>query len=106
MADVAGVSPKDMQDYLSLDDDVDTSILKDLIEEAEDGIISDIGLDVNVDKYRSYKQFNQAVKTMVDFNYFNRGNLAELKLAYPPSYLLMINRIRWKIRRDSNEDVS
>ncbi|WP_338209313.1 head-tail connector protein [Lactiplantibacillus paraxiangfangensis] len=101
---MVGVTPKDMQNYLALDDDVDTSVLQDMIDEAESGIMSDIGLDVDAEKYRKYKQFNQAVKTMVDFNYFNRGNLAEMKLAYPPSYLLMINRLRWKIRRDDNED--
>ncbi|WP_338230597.1 head-tail connector protein [Lactiplantibacillus paraxiangfangensis] len=101
---MAGVTPKDMQNYLSLDDGVDTTVLQDMIDEAESGIMSDIGFDVDVEKYRVYKQFNQAVKTMVDFNYFNRGNLSEMKLAYPPSYLLMINRLRWKIRRDENED--
>ena len=53
---------------------------------------------IDLEKYREYKLFNQAVKTLVDFTYYNRGNLGEQKIAYPPSYQYMINGIRWKIR--------
>lgn len=92
------VSAADMQAYLNLDSDEDTAVLQSLIDVAEADIKGSIDDNIDLEKYREYKLFNQAVKTLVDFTYYNRGNLGEQKIAYPPSYQYMINSIRWKIR--------
>ncbi|KRM95961.1 hypothetical protein FC19_GL001442 [Liquorilactobacillus aquaticus DSM 21051] len=102
--DAAGVNTSDMQKYLNLDNGIDTDVLEDLISMAEEDIMGNIDPTVDVSVYRGYKLFNQAVKVFVDFNYYNRGELATVQDAYPPSYLYMINGIRWKIRRAKNEN--
>lgn len=104
MEDATGVSVQDMQKYLNLDDNVDNEVLESLISAAEEDIIGNIDPDIDISEYRKYKLFNQAVKVFVDFNYYNRGELATVQTAYPPSYLYMINSIRWKIRRANNEN--
>ncbi|KRM09540.1 hypothetical protein FD16_GL001769 [Paucilactobacillus suebicus DSM 5007 = KCTC 3549] len=98
LTDNDAVSVADMQAYLNLDSDEDADVLQSLIDVAEIDIQGSIDDNIELEKYREYKLFNQAVKTLVDFTYYNRGNLGEQKIAYPPSYQYMINGIRWKIR--------
>jgi len=98
------VTVAQMQEYLNLDGDDDTVTLKLLIDAAEEDARGNVDENIPIEEYRKYKQFNQAVRVLVDFNYYNRGNLATTQLAYPPSYLFMINSFRWKIRRAENED--
>lgn len=98
LATSSAVSVADMQAYLNLDSDEDTAVLQALIDVAEADIQGSIDDSIDLEIYRKYKLFNQAVKTLVDFTYYNRGNLGEQKIAYPPSYQYMINGIRWKIR--------
>ncbi|GEK28516.1 head-tail connector protein [Furfurilactobacillus siliginis] len=97
-----GVTVENMQQYLNVDGD--DTILQDLINMAEKDVQGAIASDIDLEKYRKYDLFNQAVRVMVDFTYFGRGELAKTGLAYPPSYLYMINGIRWKIRRDEREN--
>lgn len=104
--DATGVSVQNMQEYLNLDANEDADLLKDLIDMAEADIVGNIDSTVSLDIYRGYKLFNQAVKTIVDFTYFNRGNLATQQLAYPASYAYMLNGIRYKIRGDPDANSS
>ncbi|WP_461241146.1 head-tail connector protein [Paucilactobacillus sp. N302-9] len=99
-----GVSTDDMQKYMSVDGD--ESVIADLIDMAEEDIKGNIDRTIPTEKYRSYSQFNQAVRIMVDFSYFNRGHLDDVKIAYPPSYAYFVNGIRWKIRRDVKNESS
>lgn len=98
-----GVTVVDMQEYMNVDDDVDKDVIQNLIAMSEEGIKNAIDADIDIGVYRQYSTFNQAVRVQVDFTYFSRGELGEQKLAYPPSYLYMVNSIRWKIRRDQRE---
>ena len=86
-----GVAIGDMQDYLAIDGDDD--VLKSLIEDARGSIDSTIDIEI----YRKLPIFNQAVRTLVDFNYYNRGALSGQQIAYPKSYQYMLNKIRWKV---------
>jgi uncharacterized phage protein (predicted DNA packaging) len=101
-----GVTLASMQEYLNLDSDMDTGVIQQLISMAEDAIRGAIDGDIAVEAYRKYSLFNQAVRVLVDFNYYARGTLSDQQLAYPPSYLYMVNSIRWKIRRDERENGS
>lgn len=94
------VTPEDMQQYLNLDTDGDASVLAGMIGTAEEAIIGAIDDTIDVDIYRTYPLFNQAVRVLVDFMYYSRGTLSDQNKAYPPSYAYMINSIRWKIQRD------
>ncbi|MGV0167607.1 head-tail connector protein [Furfurilactobacillus sp. WILCCON 0119] len=92
-----GVTVANMQQYLNVDGD--DEILQQLINMAEEDVMGAIDDMIDVKKYRKFERFNQAVRVLVDFTYFGRGELTTTGLAYPPSYLYMINGIRWKIRR-------
>lgn len=98
--DTVGVTTDDMQSYLNLDSDGDTSILKGLISTAESAVMNAIDDTIAVEAYRTYPLFNQAVRVLVDYMYYSRGALSDQNKAYPPSYAYMINSIRWKIQRD------
>ncbi|KRN36114.1 head-tail connector protein [Lactiplantibacillus plantarum] len=106
----SGVTVENMQDYLNVDGD--ESVIQSLISMAESDVIGNIDDTIPVETYRKYYQFNQAVRVMVDFMYFNRGNLGVTyssgnnasQVPYPAPYLYLINGIRWKIRRDYNEN--
>lgn len=100
MADGQGVTPEDMQKYLNLDADGDASILADMISTAESAVMNAIDDTIAVGVYRTYPLFNQAVRVLVDYMYYSRGDLSDQTKAYPPSYAYMINSIRWKIQRD------
>lgn len=98
--DTVGVTADDMQSYLNLDSDGDTSILEGLISTAESAVMNAIDDTIAVEVYRTYPLFNQAVRVLVDYMYYSRGALSDQNKAYPPSYAYMINSIRWKIQRD------
>lgn len=100
-----GVTVSDMKEYMNIDDEEDT-VIQELIDTAEEDVRDNIDSSIDLDFYRQYKKFNQAVRILVDFSYFNRGNLSEVKLAYPPSYAYFINGIRWKVRREVHENSS
>lgn len=90
-----GVTVEDMQNYLAVDGDDD--VLKGLIEYSEADAIGSIDSTIAIEVYRALPIFNQAVRTLVDFNYYNRGALAGQQIAYPKSYQYMLNKIRWKV---------
>lgn len=101
------VTVEDMQDYLGLDEDMDEKVLQDLIDTAVETVQGDIDDTIPDNFYLKYSRYFQSVKILVDFWYFNRGNLTGSNYPYPPSYLRMINSFRWKIKRDwstSNEN--
>ncbi|OSP81177.1 DNA packaging-like protein [Leuconostoc citreum] len=90
-----GIEVSDMQDYLAIDGDED--VLKSLIEYAEEDARGSIDSSIDIEVYRKLPIFNQAVRTLVDFNYYNRGALSGQQIAYPKSYQYMLNKIRWKV---------
>lgn len=90
-----GVTIGDMQDYLAIDGD--DGVLKELIDYAEEDARASIDSTIDIEIYRKLPIFNQAVRTMVDFNYYNRGALSGQQIAYPKSYQYMLNKIRWKV---------
>ncbi|KAA8327788.1 head-tail connector protein [Leuconostoc carnosum] len=90
-----GVTAENMQDYLAIDGDDD--ILKELIAYAEEDARGSIDSSIDIEEYRKLTIFNQAVRTLVDFNYYNRGDLSGQQIAYPKSYQYMLNKIRWKV---------
>lgn len=90
-----GVTVEDMQNYLAIDGDDD--VLKSLIEYSEADAIGSIDSTIDISVYRALPIFNQAVRTLVDFNYYNRGALSGQQIAYPKSYQYMLNKIRWKV---------
>ncbi|MCT8389578.1 phage gp6-like head-tail connector protein [Leuconostoc holzapfelii] len=91
----APVTVSDMQEYLAIDgDDV---VLQNLIDYAEEDARSSIDSSIDISIYRQLTIFNQAVRTLVDFNYYNRGALSGQQIAYPKSYQYMLNKIRWKV---------
>lgn len=90
-----GVTVADMQDYLAIDGD--DGVLKELIDYSEADAIGSIDSAVDIAVYRALPIFNQAVRTLVDFNYYNRGALSVQQIAYPKSYQYMLNKIRWKV---------
>lgn len=105
VADVKQVTVSNMQEYLNLDSDMDAEILQDLIDMAQEDIRNAVDLNIPLEFYQQYPVFNQAVRTMVDFTYYNRGELGEQKIGYPPSYQYMVNGIRWRVRREyANEN--
>lgn len=90
-----GVTVADMQDYLAIDGD--ETVLQELIDYAEADAIGSINSRIDVEVYRKLPIFNQAIRTLVDFNYYNRGALSGQQIAYPKSYQYMLNKIRWKV---------
>jgi len=90
-----GVTVGDMQEYLAIDGDDD--VLKSLIGYAEEDARGSIDSTIDIEIYRKLPIFNQAVRTLVDFNYYNRGALSGQQIAYPKSYQYMLNKIRWKV---------
>lgn len=90
-----GVTVADMQDYLAIDGD--ETVLQELIDYAEADAIGSINSGIDVEVYRKLPIFNQAIRTLVDFNYYNRGTLSGQQIAYPKSYQYMLNKIRWKV---------
>lgn len=99
MSDNQGVTVDDMRAYLRLDEDSDTdTVLQHLIDAAEASTCGAIDTNIAIDTYRGYPMFNQAVRVLVDFNYYNRGQLSQNTLAYPPSYQYMLNSIRFKVK--------
>lgn len=66
-APVIGVTVENMQDYLAIDGDDD--VLESLIEYAEEDARGSIDSSIDIEEYRKLPIFNQAVKTLVDFNY-------------------------------------
>lgn len=90
-----GVTVADMQDYLAIDGD--KTVLQELIDYAEADAIGSINSGIDVEVYRKLPIFNQAIRTLVDFNYYNRGALSGQQIAYPKSYQYMLNKIRWKV---------
>ncbi|USI45471.1 head-tail connector protein [Leuconostoc mesenteroides] len=90
-----GVTVGDMQEYLAIDGDDD--VLKSLIDYAEEDARGSIDSTIDIEIYRKLPIFNQAVRTLVDFNYYNRGALSGQQIAYPKSYQYMLNKIRWKV---------
>ncbi|MCP1275497.1 head-tail connector protein [Leuconostoc citreum] len=90
-----GIGASDIQDYLAIDGDED--VLKSLIEYAEEDARGSIDSSIDIEVYRKLPIFNQAVRTLVDFNYYNRGALSGQQIAYPKSYQYMLNKIRWKV---------
>lgn len=99
MSDNQGVTVGDVRAYLRLDEDSDNdTVLQHLIDAAEADASGAIDDTVGIDVYRGYPMFNQAVRVLVDFNYYNRGQLSQNTLAYPPSYQYMLNSIRFKVK--------
>lgn len=94
-APVIGVTVEDMQEYLAIDGDDD--VLRNLINYSEEDARCSIDSSVDIEVYRKLPIFNQAVRTLVDFNYYNRGALSGQQIAYPKSYQYMLNKIRWKV---------
>lgn len=94
-APVNGVTVENMQDYLAIDGDDD--VLGSLIEYAEEDARGSIDSLIDIEEYRKLPIFNQAVKTLVDFNYYSRGALSGQQISYPKSYQYMLNKIRWKV---------
>ncbi|ADG39899.1 hypothetical protein LKI_01780 [Leuconostoc kimchii IMSNU 11154] len=92
-----GVTVADMQDYLAIDGDDD--VLNNLIEYAEEDARGSIDSSINIEEYRKLTIFNQAIRTLVDFNYYSRGALSGQQISYPKSYQYMLNKIRWKVGR-------
>lgn len=90
-----GVTVADMQDYLAIDGN--ETVLQELIDYAEADAIGSINSVIDVEVYRKLPIFNQAIRTLVDFNYYNRGALSGQQIAYPKSYQYMLNKIRWKV---------
>lgn len=90
-----GVTVANMQDYLAIDGD--ETVLQELIDYAEADAIGSINSEIDVEVYRKLPIFNQAIRTLVDFNYYNRGVLSGQQIAYPKSYQYMLNKIRWKV---------
>lgn len=90
-----GVTVANMQDYLAIDGD--ETVLQELIDYAEADAIGSINSGIDVEVYRKLPIFNQAIRTLVDFNYYNRGTLSGQQIAYPKSYQYMLNKIRWKV---------
>lgn len=90
-----GVTVADMQDYLAIDGD--ETVLQELIDYAEADAIGSINSGIDVEVYRKLPIFNQAIRTLVDFNFYNRGALSGQQIAYPKSYQYMLNKIRWKV---------
>lgn len=90
-----GVTVANMQDYLAIDGD--ETVLQELIDYAEADAIGSINSEIDVEVYRKLPIFNQAIRTLVDFNYYNRGALSGQQIAYPKSYQYMLNKIRWKV---------
>lgn len=90
-----GVTVANMQDYLAIDGD--ETVLQELIDYAEADAIGSINSVIDVEVYRKLPIFNQAIRTLVDFNYYNRGALSGQQIAYPKSYQYMLNKIRWKV---------
>ncbi|EJN93117.1 head-tail connector protein [Oenococcus oeni] len=95
---VAPVTPAIMQDYLKVE--ADESVLQDLITTSEIETQNAINSDIPLTVYRTYSVFNQAVKTLVDFLYFSRGDQSDQKVAYPLSYQFLLNNLRWKVLND------
>lgn len=90
-----GVTVANMQDYLAIDGD--ETVLQELIDYAEADAIGSINSEIDVEVYRKLPIFNQAIRTLVDFNYYNRGALSGQQIDYPKSYQYMLNKIRWKV---------
>lgn len=90
-----GVTVANMQGYLAIDGD--ETVLQELIDYAEADAIGSINSEIDVEVYRKLPIFNQAIRTLVDFNYYNRGALSGQQIAYPKSYQYMLNKIRWKV---------
>lgn len=90
----------DMQDYLNLDTGVDDTTLKGLIEMAIAVTVDAADRTIPADFYQKYPEFKQAVRVLVDFMYYSRGTLSDQKTAYPPSFLMLVNSFRFRIRGD------
>lgn len=90
----AGVTVSEMQDYLAVDGD--DSLIENLISTAEAVSMNSIGRTQTIDYYRSLPNFNQCVRILVDFWYFNRGLTDSIEMAYPHTYQMLLNTIRFK----------
>ncbi|MBQ0836230.1 MULTISPECIES: head-tail connector protein [Lactiplantibacillus] len=101
VATTSGVTVADMQEYLSVDEQ--DNLLATLISMAEVDVISKIDDSIDVSVYRANALFNQAVRTLVDFTYNNRGGLSDSELAYPPAYLYFINSIKYRIKSEVDD---
>lgn len=86
------VTVDDMQDYMAVDTDTDKNVIQGLINSAEIEISSMVSTTINLDFLRSQPLFNTAVRTLVDFWYFNRGNNGGTR-EYPAGFSEMVNRI-------------
>lgn len=98
MSETAGVSVEDMQEYLRVDGD--EQVISNLIAVSERLIMDAIEPKEKIEEYRKYPQFNQAVKVMVDYQYFSRGQLSSQSEQWPASFKLMLNSIRWQVIRN------
>jgi uncharacterized phage protein (predicted DNA packaging) len=98
MVDTTGVTVADMQEYLRVDGD--EQIISNLIITAEQLIVSAIEPNEKIEEYRKYPQFNQAVRVMVDYQYFGRGQLSSQTDQWPTSFKMMLNSIRWQVIRN------
>lgn len=104
MTESTGVTVEDMQNYLRVDGD--EQIISDLITVAEQLIISAIEPHEKIEEYRKYPQFNQAVRVMVDYQYFGRGQLSSQTEQWPASFKMMLNSIRWQVIRNYGDKQS
>ncbi len=86
------VTVEDMQDYMAVDADTDKTVIQNLIDSAGVTIASMVSSTLSVDILSTQPLFNTAVRTLVDFWYFNRGNNGGTR-EYPAGFSEMINRI-------------
>lgn len=86
------VTVDDMQDYMAVDADTDKNVIQNLINSAEIEISSMVSASISLETLRDQSLFNTAVRTLVDFWYFNRGNNGSTR-EYPAGFKEMVNRI-------------
>jgi len=86
------VTVEDMQDYMAVDADTDKTVIQNLIDSAGVTIASMVSSTLSVDILSTQPLFNTAVRTLVDFWYFNRGNNGS-KREYPAGFSEMVNRL-------------
>lgn len=94
-----GVTVDDLRDYLA--SDAPDSFLQRLIDEAEEDAHHIVGEDVDIQKCRQNKDFNQAVRILADFDNASRGNQDGQAHAYPRPFLYRMNQCKWALRRDA-----
>ncbi|WEV36219.1 head-tail connector protein [Lactobacillus sp. ESL0677] len=97
MAESTGVTVADMQEYLRVDGD--EKIIQNLITVSENAIMNAIEPKYKVDEYRKLPQFNQAVRVLVDYQYFSRGLLSSQTVQWPESVKMLVNSFRWQVIR-------